>query len=315
MSEKVFLTVITPTYNEVESIENCIRSVRETLQNYSEQIVYEHLIIDNNSTDATADVVERAAFADKRIRLIVNSRNIGASRSIFRALGKAKGDWVIPMLPADMQDPVHVIPQFLDLVKDGQTQVVYGVRTNRRENLLMRILRSLYYRTVRKFSSIELQLHAGEFALLRRDIVDAIVDTNDQYPYVRGLISQTGARSKTVNYSWERRAAGKSKASPLVLIDLAVNGFVSTSQIPARVALICGFVLSALGTTAGVFYTIATIFFGYSLGTGIPTLIVALFFFSGIQLFFLGLIGEYVLSIHRQVKLEPAVHTSKEINS
>lgn len=315
MSDKVFLTVITPTYNEVESIENCIRSVRETLQNYSEQIVYEHLIIDNNSTDATADVVERAAFSDKRIRLIVNSRNIGASRSIFRALGKAKGDWVIPMLPADMQDPVHVIPQFLDLVKDGQTQVVYGVRTNRRENLLMRIFRSLYYRTVRKFSSIELQLHAGEFALLRRDIVDAIVDTNDQYPYVRGLISQTGARSKTVDYSWERRAAGKSKASPLVLIDLAVNGFVSTSQIPARVALICGFVLSALGTTAGVFYTIATIFFGYSLGTGIPTLIVALFFFSGIQLFFLGLIGEYVLSIHRQVKLEPAVHTSKEINS
>jgi VIT1/CCC1 family predicted Fe2+/Mn2+ transporter len=179
----------------------------------------------------------------------------------------------------------------------------------------MRILRSLYYRTVRKFSSIELQLNAGEFALLRRDIVDAIVATNDQYPYVRGLISQTGARFKTVDYSWEQRAAGKSKASPLVLIDLAVNGFVSTSQIPARIALICGFVLSALGTTAGVFYMIATIFFGYSIGTGIPTLIVALFFFSGIQLFFLGLIGEYVLSIHRQVKLEPAVHTSREINS
>ena len=242
MSDQVFLTVITPTYNEVESIENCIRSVRETLQNYSEQIVYEHLIIDNNSTDSTADVVEQATFSDKSVRLIVNSRNIGASRSIFRALGKAKGYWVIPMLPADMQDPVHVIPQFLDSVKDGQTQVVYGVRTNRREHLLMRFLRSLYYRTVRKFSSIELQLHAGEFALLRRDIVDAIVDTNDQYPYVRGLISQTGARFKTVDYAWEQRAAGKSKASPLVLIDLAVNGFVSTSQIPARVALICGFV-------------------------------------------------------------------------
>jgi glycosyltransferase involved in cell wall biosynthesis len=315
MSNSVFLTVITPTFNEVESIEDCIRSVRETLQNYSEQIVYEHLIIDNNSTDATADVVEHAASSDKRVRLIVNSRNIGASRSIFRALGKAKGNWVIPMLPADMQDPVHVIPQFLDSVKDGQTQVVYGVRTNRREHLLMRILRSLYYRTVRKFSSIELQLNAGEFALLRRDIVDAIVETNDQYPYVRGLISQTGARFKTVDYSWEPRAAGKSKASPLVLIDLAVNGFVSTSQIPARVALICGFVLSTLGTTAGVFYMIATIFFGFSIGTGIPTLIVALFFFSGIQLFFLGLIGEYVLSIHRQVKLEPAVHTSREINS
>lgn len=315
MSERVFLTIITPTYNEVESIENCIRSVRETLHIYSEQIVYEHLIIDNNSTDATADVVEHAAYSDRHVRLIVNSRNIGASRSIFRALGKAKGDWVIPMLPADLQDPVHVIPQFLDSVKDGQTQVVYGVRTNRREHVFMRILRSLYYRSVRKFASIELQLNAGEFALLSRDIVNAIVETNDQYPYVRGLISQTGAKFKTVEYAWERRKVGKSKASPLVLIDLAVNGFVSTSHIPARVALICGFALSFFGTFAGLFYLFATIFFGFSVGTGIPTLIIALFFFSGIQLFFLGLIGEYVLSIHRQVKLEPSVYTSREMNA
>jgi glycosyltransferase involved in cell wall biosynthesis len=273
------------------------------------------LIIDNNSTDATAEVVAGAALLDERVRLIVNSRNIGASRSIYRALGKARGAWVVPMLPADMQDPVYVIPQFLDSIKDGKTQVVYGIRTNRREHVLMRILRSLYYRSVRKFASIELQLNAGEFALLSRDIVDAIVEANDQYPYVRGLISQTGAKFKTVDYTWERRKVGKSKASPLVLIDLAVNGFVSTSHIPARVALICGFALSFFGTLAGSFYLIATIFFGVSVGTGIPTLIIALFFFSGIQLFFLGLIGEYVLSIHRQVKREPSVYTSREVNS
>lgn len=315
MNDEVFLTIITPTYNEVESIENCIRSVRETLQDYSEQIAYEHLIIDNNSTDATAEVVAQAASSDHRVRLIVNSRNIGASRSIFRALGKARGRWVVPMLPADMQDPVHVIPKFLDSIQDGQTQVVYGVRTNRKEHIIMRVLRSLYYRSVRKFASIELQLNAGEFALLSREIVDAIVETNDQYPYVRGLISQTGAKFKIVDYEWEQRKAGKSKASPLVLIDLAVNGFVSTSQIPARVTLICGFILSTLGISAGLFYLIATIFFGLSVGSGIPTLIVALFFFSGVQLFFLGLIGEYVLSIHRQVKLEPTVKSSREINS
>ena len=315
MSDEVFLTIITPTYNEVESIGNCISTVRETLQNYSGVMVYEHLIIDNNSTDSTAEVVAEAAASDKRVRLIVNSRNIGASRSIFRALSKVRGKWVVPMLPADMQDPVHVIPQFLDLIKDGQTQVVYGIRTNRREHVLMRILRSLYYRSVRKFASIELQLNAGEFALLSSGVVDAIVQTNDQYPYVRGLISQTGAKFKTVDYVWEQRKEGKSKASPLVLIDLAVNGLVSTSHIPARVVLIFGFALSFLGTFAGLLYLIATIFFGFSVGTGIPTLIIALFFFSGIQLFFLGLIGEYVLSIHRQVKLEPSVHSSREINS
>ena len=315
MDNEVFLTIITPTYNEVESIGSCIRAVRETLQNYSEVMVYEHLIIDNNSTDSTAEVVAEAAESDNRVRLIVNSRNIGAERSIFRALGKAKGKWVVPMLPADMQDPVSVIPQFLDLVHDGSIEIVYGIRTNRQESLFMRSLRTVYYRIIRKFSNTEIHLNAGEFALVSKEIVSTIIETNDQYPYVRGLISQTGAKFKTLEYSWEVRKSGKSKASPLVLIDVAINGFVSTSQIPARIALICGFLLSTLGILAGFSYLIATLFFGATIGTGIPTLVISLFFFSGIQLFFLGLIGEYVLSIHRQVKLEPSVRSSKEINA
>jgi polyisoprenyl-phosphate glycosyltransferase len=315
MDNEVFLTIITPTYNEVESIGSCIRAVRETLQNYSEVMVYEHLIIDNNSTDSTAEVVAEAAESDNRVRLIVNSRNIGAERSIFRALGKAKGKWVVPMLPADMQDPVSVIPQFLDLVNDGSIEIVYGIRTNRQESLFMRSLRTVYYRIIRKFSNTEIHLNAGEFALVSKEIVSTIIETNDQYPYVRGLISQTGAKFKTLEYSWEVRKSGKSKASPLVLIDVAINGFVSTSQIPARIALICGFLLSTLGILAGFSYLIATLFFGATIGTGIPTLVISLFFFSGIQLFFLGLIGEYVLSIHRQVKLEPSVRSSKEINA
>ena len=315
MSGQVFLTIITPTYNEVESIESCIRSVRETLQNYSEVMVYEHLIIDNNSTDLTVEVVAEAAASDHRVRLIVNSRNIGAERSIFRALGKANGEWIVPMLPADLQDPVNVIPQFLDLIKDGQTEVVYGIRTNRQESFIMRSLRTIYYRIIRKFSNTEVHLNAGEFALISREIASAIIETNDQYPYVRGLISQTSAKFKTLEYSWDIRKSGKSKASPLVLIDVAINGFVSTSQIPARIALICGFILSTLGILAGFCYLVATLFFGATIGTGVPTLVISLFFFSGVQLFFLGLIGEYVLSIHRQVKLEPTVRSSKEINS
>jgi glycosyltransferase involved in cell wall biosynthesis len=315
MSSEVFLTIITPTYNEVESIGNCISSVRETLQNYSEVLVYEHLIIDNNSKDSTAEVVAEAASTDHRVRLIVNSRNIGVERSIFRALGKVNGKWVVPMLPADMQDPVGAIPQFLELIKDEETEVVYGIRTNRQESFLMRSLRTMYYRIIRKFSNTEIHLNAGEFALVSKEIVDSIIETNDQYPYVRGLISQTGAKFKTLEYSWEIRKSGKSKASPLVLIDVAINGFVSTSHIPARIALILGFVLSTMGIFAGASYLVATLFFSAVIGTGIPTLVISLFFFSGIQLFFIGLIGEYVLSIHRQVKLEPTVRSSKEINS
>ena len=315
MKKKVFLSIITPTFNEEDGIVACIQAVRETMEGYSKELVYEHIIIDNNSTDNTSKLVTTIGENDTRVRLIVNSRNIGASRSIFRALGKTRGIWVIPMLPADLQDPVSVIPQFLELVTDGQTEIVYGVRTNRQESLALNLLRNLYYRIVRRFSHFEIQLNAGEFALVSKSVIDAIVETNDQYPYVRGLIAQTGAKFKTVEYQWQKRTSGKSKASPLVLIDTAVNGLFSTSQIPARLALICGFVFSCLGIFSGFLFLIATLIFGVNTGTGIPTLIISLFVISGIQLFFLGLIGEYVLSIHRQIKLEPTVRSVKETNS
>jgi glycosyltransferase involved in cell wall biosynthesis len=315
MKKNIFLSVITPTYNEEDGIEACIAAVREILKSYSENLKYEHLIIDNDSSDGTAKLVEEASKLDKNIRLIVNSRNIGASRSIFRALGKTEGLWVIPMLPADLQDPVEVIPKFLDLIQDGETEVVYGVRKNRKESWSLRTLRAIYYRIVRKFSNVKMQANAGEFALVSRKVIDAIVLTNDQYPYVRGLISQTGARFRTVEYEWQTRKSGKSKASPLELIDVAVNGLISTSQIPARIALICGFLLSSIGITSAGFYLGATLIFGVSIGTGIPTLIISLLFISGIQLFFLGLIGEYVLSIHRQIKVEPPVYSRIETNS
>jgi glycosyltransferase involved in cell wall biosynthesis len=315
MNKQVFLSIITPTYNEEDAILTCIGAVRETMKAYSKELVYEHIIIDNNSTDSTPQLVETVGELDSRVRLIVNSRNIGASRSIFRALGKAKGNWVVPMLPADLQDPVSVIPQFLDLVKVGQTEVVYGVRTNRQESLVLNLLRNTYYRIVRKFSNFEIQLNAGEFALVSKSVVDAIIETNDQYPYVRGLIAQTGAKFKTVEYQWQKRTSGKSKASPLVLIDTAVNGLISTSQIPARLALICGFVFSCVGIFSGFIFLVATLIFDVKIGTGIPTLIISFFVISGIQLFFLGLIGEYVLSIHRQIKLEPTVRSIRETNS
>jgi hypothetical protein len=159
-----------------------------------------------------------------------------------------------------------------------------------------------------------MQINAGEFALINRRVVDAITSTNDQYPYVRGLIAQTNAQFSKVEYSWDTRKTGKSKASPLELIDVAINGFVSTSQVPARLALLSGFLLSSVGIFAGIGYLVATLVFDSQIGTGIPTLIVGFFLISGVQLFFLGLIGEYVLSIHKQVKPEPLVYSKREIN-
>lgn len=307
------LSVITPTYNEQDSIQNCIIKLREIMSRDCPEISYEHIIIDNSSRDETVKIAVAESMTDSRIKVLVNSRNIGASRSIYRALGRSSGDWIVPMLPADLQDPVEVIPKMIQEAKQG-VEIVYGLRLNRQEGICIRNLRKIYYRTLAKFSAYDLKNDAGEFVLISSRIKDSIIQINDQNPYVRGLIAQSGAKSSSVPYTWNRREAGNSKSSPLVLADVAISGMVSTTYIPARIALMAGFLISTLGVFAGFAYFILSLFSSNHAPAGIPTLIIAIFFLGGIQLFFLGLIGEYVLSIHRQVKPEAAVTSTFESN-
>jgi glycosyltransferase involved in cell wall biosynthesis len=307
------LSIITPTYNEEDSILECIVKLRQVMQDTLPEFSYEHLIIDNSSTDSTASIAIAESKKDPRVKVIVNSRNIGASRSIYRALGRVQGVWTIPMLPADLQDPVEVIPLMLDSAKE-EVEIVYGVRTDRQENVLIRSLRKIYYRLLRKASTFDLQNDAGEFVLISARVRQAILEVRDENPYVRGLIAQTNAKSRFIPYVWKKRDNGKSKSSPLVLADVAISGIVSTTHIPARIALLFGFVMSALGVTAGVVYFLLSFTSEGTSTSGIPTIIISIFFLGGVQLFFLGLIGEYVLSIHRQIKPEPTVTSVRESN-
>ena len=309
----IHLSVITPTYNEEESILECIVKLRQVMQSSFPEMSYEHLIIDNSSSDNTANIAITESISDSNVKVIVNSRNIGASRSIYRALSRVQGLWIVPMLPADLQDPVEIIPRMLDSVKDG-IEIVYGVRTNRQENFALRTLRKIYYRMLRKASTFNLQNDAGEFVLISSRIRDAIVQVKDENPYVRGLIAQTNGKSISIQYVWKKRNNGKSKSSLLVLADVAISGMVSSTHIPARIALIFGFLTSAIGVVAGVVYLVLSFLSVGSATSGIPTIIISLFFLGGVQLFFLGLIGEYVLSIHRQIKPEPPVNSVRESN-
>jgi len=300
----VNLTIITPTYNEEESIVRCIQAVKRMMSSDLPALSYEHIIIDNYSTDGTVALISALCIEDSNLKLIVNGRNIGATRSIYRAMARARGEWVIPMLAADLQDPVEAIPEMYAKIKSG-VNVVYGVRTNRQESLVMRTLRSVYYRLIRRFSESDIPINVGDFSLIHSDVSKAIVALDDQYPYVRGLIAQSASKVDYVSYRWEKRASGKSKSKPLVLIDVAISGMVSTTQIPARIALIVGFITSTLGFGAGLVYLGLTLSGLSSAPPGIPTIVVSIFTLMGMQLFFLGLIGEYVLSIHRQIKREP----------
>ena len=313
MSKKIIISIVTPTYNEVENVENCYESVRSIFLKHLNNYEYEHIFIDNRSTDGTVEELEKMANIDSRVKIIVNSKNIGASKSIFRGLSFTQGDLIVPMLAADLQDPPSIIPRFVNEWENGY-KLVFGQRTNRRESLLMRAMRALYYKIIRAMANSDIPLNAGEFLLVDRQVLDTILSTNDRNPYVRGLFAQTGVDASYIKYDWDVRKHGHSKATFINMVDLAITGLISTSKLPARIALFTGFILSAIGILLGLFTVAASLLGGLEAARGIPTLVTAVFFLGGAQLFFLGLVGEYVLSIHSQIKPEPQAFSVKEIN-
>jgi glycosyltransferase involved in cell wall biosynthesis len=298
------LTIITPCFNEEESVLKCFQSLQDVMSKELPDVSYEHIFADNSSTDGTVEVIKGFLKSDSRVKLIVNSKNIGAPRNIYRALSRARGSAVVPMLPADLQDPADVIPHFYREWKAGSL-IVFGKRIERQENFIMRNLRGLYYRIIKKFASSDIPINVGEFMLIDRKVVDLLVNMRESNPYLRGLIAQVGVKSSFINYRWGKREFGKSKATPFVLIDTAMNGLVSTSRLPARIALLSGFILSLIGILLGFWSLLTSLFSNSQVGAGIPTIIVTMFFIGGVQLFFLGLIGEYVLSIHGKIRPEP----------
>jgi len=307
------LTVITPCFNEEENVTACYQRLRDVMLTRLTHLEYEHIFADNASSDKTLQVLRSLAKNDKRVKVIANSRNVGPFRNMWNALKSSSGDAVVPMLPADLQDPPEIIPNLVDRWESGDL-VVYGIRSVREENYVMRFFRKAYYTIIKRFASFYTPMNAGEFLLADKRVIESILSIDDTYPYIRGLIAQTGVRSSSVEYTWSRRGKGKSKNKPLDLIDQAINGFVSTSRLPARLSLLAGFVLSLLGILAAALFLSLFLLDRQGFELGIPTLIVGLFLFSGLQLFFLGVIGEYVLSIHGQVRRPPPMYELERIN-
>jgi glycosyltransferase involved in cell wall biosynthesis len=307
------ISVITPCYNEELNVQICAEELAKVFAEELPNYEYEHIFADNASSDLTMNKLREIASKDSRVKVISNSRNVGPFRNMWNAMKSASGDAVIPLLPADLQDPPNVIPQLVKGWEDGY-MVTYGVRANREESLIMRAARGLYYRIIRKFASAVIPINSGEFLLADRRVINSILAVDDQYPYIRGLIAQTGVKTTSVPYTWVKRKHGKSKNSFISLIDQAINGFVSTSRVPARLALLGGFLMSGLGFIYAIFTLFMVWFSNSSFPVGIPTIIVGIFMLGGIQLLFLGLIGEYVLSIHGQVRRAPAMFEVERIN-
>jgi glycosyltransferase involved in cell wall biosynthesis len=308
------ITIITPCFNEELNVRDCHAAIQRIFGNELSQYDYEHIFCDNSSTDTTVQILREIAAADPHVKVILNARNFGPFRSMFNGLMSASGDAVVPCLAADLQDPPEVIIEFVKRWEEGY-EVVYGIRANREEGWLMRTARGIYYRLVNRFANVEIPINVGEFQLIDRKVVDALHQCDDYYPYLRGLIANCGFRSANVSYTWKARKKGISKNRLYHLFDQGLNGLISFTNIPMRLCLMVGMIIALLSFAYSFFTVVANlIYYREFAAPGIPTLIAAVFFFSGVQLVFLGILGEYISAIHFQVRKRPLVIERERIN-
>ncbi len=310
---RTMISIITPCYNEEGNVDACAAEVARVMREELPDYDYEHLFCDNASTDSTVAKLRALAADDPHVKVIVNSRNVGPFRNVANGMKAVSGDYVVPFIPADIQDPPSVLPELVAKMTD-QIDVVYGVRRNRKDPVHLAIARSAYYRILRMSGGATAPAHSGEFMLVRKELVQAINAVDDSYPYIRGLVAQMNPRYDVVEYPWAERAVGRSRNSMGDLFDQALNGIITTARTPIRWAMLLGIVGAVAGIIAAIVDVIVFLVTDQNVLQGIPTLIVGMFLFGGIQLFFLGLIGEYVVSIHSSVRPGPPMIERERIN-
>ena len=305
------LSIVTPCYNEEGNIAVLIGRVRELMRQLP-AYNYEHLFIDNCSTDRTLAVLKQFAAEDRRIKIIVNARNFGHIRSPYYALLQAQGDAVISLV-ADLQDPPDLILEFVRRWEAGH-KVVVGIKTRSRESWWMYRLRGLYYRLIKRVADVELLEQFTGFGLYDRKIMDVLRGLREPYPYFRGLISDVGYDIQRVEYTQPERHHGKTKNNFFTLFDIAMLGFTSYSKVPLRLATLVGFFTAGLSLVVGMGYLIAKLLFWNTFTAGVAPVMVGIFFLGSVQLIFMGIVGEYVGAVFTYVQNRPLIIEKERIN-
>ena len=307
------ISIITPCYNEEESIGECVETIqsifRKQLPNYN----LEHIFCDNCSTDGTVDILKGMATSNPSIKIIVNSRNFGILKNTYNGVLAANGDAVLLFLPVDLQDPPELIPEMIRLWETGN-EIVYGIRAQREESAILRLARKAYYRVLSRLTYVDYPPDAGDFQLVDRRVLEAMKRIDDAQPFMRLMTFDVGFRSTGIKYTWRARKHGKSRNRFSHMLDQGMNGIISFSGAPVRLALFAGFVIAAVSMLYAVIVAVLTLTGHVKTFAGVPTIIAALFFFGGVQLLFLGLIGEYILAIFNQVRRKPLVVERERIN-
>ena len=304
------ISIMTPCYNEEENVLELYSRIKEIFKNLNYE--YEHLFIDNCSTDKTVSILEEIASNDKNVKIIVNSRNFGHVRSPWHGMLQTKGDAAIS-IAADFQDPPEMILKFIKKWEEGY-KIVLARKTKSKENKLVYLLRKSYYKFLDKISEIDLLENVTGFGLYDKSIIEIFRNLKEPYPYSRGIISEIGYEKAIIEFTQPKRKRGKTKNNFYTLYDLAMLGIVSHSKLPLRIATLFGFILSILSFTIALVYLILKILFWDSFSAGTIPILIGIFFFSAVQLFFLGVLGEYVGVLLTRVTDRPHVFEKKRVN-
>jgi len=305
------ISIVTPCYNEEENVELMAKKIKEIMSGIK-GYTYEQIFIDNHSTDNTIPLLRKIAKSDKKVKVIINTRNFGIVRSPFYGLIQGSGDAVIT-LSSDFQDPPDLIPQFIQKWEEG-FKVVLGVKTTSQESPIVFAVRKFYYRLLRSFAETPLVENATGFGLYDKNVIQMLRSLNDPYPYLRGLSVDLGYEQALITYEQPKRVRGISKNNFYILYDLAMLGFTSHSRIPLRLATLIGFISAIISFLVGLVYLIYKLIFWMNFSLGLAPVVVGLFFLGSVQLLFLGIVGEYIGAIYTQVLKRPLVVEKERIN-
>ena len=306
------VSILIPCYNEQENVRPMSEAIVNLFQKTLSKYDYELLFIDNDSQDHTRQILREICAANSKIKAIFNAKNFGQFNSPYYGILQTSGDCTISMV-CDFQDPIELIPKYLEAWEQGY-KIVIGIKTSSKENPIMYRLRSMYYKMLRKFSDVEQIEHFTGSGLYDKSFVDVLRNLNDPTPFLRGIVAELGYKIKKIPYEQPNRRAGKTHNNFYTLYDAAMLSFTSYTKIGLRLATFLGGAIGAVSVIVALIYLILKLVFWNRFVAGVAPIAIGMFFLGGVQLFFLGLLGEYILSMNKRIMNRPLVVEEERIN-
>lgn len=305
------ISVVIPCFNEQENVVEISKAVVNELEKLK-KYDYEIIFIDNSSTDNTQNLIENICAKNSRIKAIFNAKNFGQFNSPYYGLLQTSGDCTI-LLAADFQDPIEMIPKFIEEWENGY-KIVIGIKNKSQENKFIYFLRSCYYKIIKKMSETEQIEHFTGFGLYDKKFIDVLKQLDDPSPFLRGIVAELGFKRKEIPYEQPKRRAGKTHNNFYSLYDAAMISFTSYTKVGLRLATFVGIAVGFISFIIGVVYLILKLVYWERFAAGTIPILIGMCFLGAIQLFFIGFLGEYILSINVRVKNRPLVIEERRIN-